>query len=228
MPNPWRPGDAALVNAAATTTATTATTTAAANGTTATSKEEAVISQANIPQTCADRVSATLVNKRLPAIFNGKGSFNGGVLLQPEALVVRCSYAHDGNSIGLLGGCPNEKCIDPRIAGCANAFVCRSVSDMIWWKCGWRGKSNLKSMLSSHVARAGAKTAYNEVVIERDSIALPSSIAAFFYTSDATDTQKDAVIDAHQAFLNIYHRDHSSVPLVVYEGASGFREVQGD
>ena len=180
---------------------------------------------------CADRIPASLISKRLPAIYTARGSFNGGVLLQPESMRVRCSYAHDGFSNTLARGCPEASCSDPRLSGCASSFYCRSLGEQLWWKCGWRANATA-TMLTAHQSRAGSKAAFNEVVIEAADLRLPVGIAAFFYAAAATPTQREAIAAAHQAFCNRFARSHAATPLLEYDpdpeavGGSGpFREV---
>jgi hypothetical protein len=62
----------------------------------------------------------------------------------------------------------------------------------------------LKSMMLMHGSR-GVKSAHNELVLERSALELPTSVAAFFYSSRAAPYQRAAVTDAHRAFLNAYH-----------------------
>ena len=83
-------------------------------------------------------------------------------------------------------------------------------------------------MLEAHAGSAASKTTANEVVLEASALALPGSVAAFFYAASATPVQREAVTDAHRSFLNRFHRDHSATPLLLYDrdrGAAPFREV---
>ena len=131
-------------------------------------------------------------------------------------------YAREAasNTIG-PDGCPPAACVDATSVKrmpslCADVFYCGSLAEPLWWKCGW-GHGNLTKMLQQHVGRANAKAAWNEVVLDASGVVLPDSIAAFFYTAQASSEQRASLRDDHHAFLNAFHRHSGETPLLRYD-----------
>ena len=154
-----------------------------------------------------------------------EGVITGVLLRASSGIRVRCSYSHEAHSNSVPTGCPDANCTDPRLPGCASSFYCRP-HEQLWWKCGWRG-AQLKEMLAAHASRAGSKTAYNEVVLEAESVRLPEGVAAFWYSSMATPRQIEGITAAHHEWLNRFTQSHGAMPLLRYdpERSEPFREV---
>ena len=164
-----------------------------------------------------NRITASIISKRAPGVYDLWDSYNGGVLLSPSHTTIKCSYSRDGFTYNIYpDGCPADDCVDNN----CGVYYCNGVGDEFWWKCGWRA-NQLSQMLSMHEARRsqGADhTDYNEIVVDVDNYlhALPHSIEAFFYTAWADEGQKQYVIGAHSSFKHSF-RHAAAVPLLKYD-----------
>lgn len=166
----------------------------------------------------ADRVTASVINKRVPGVYDLWDSANGGVLLSPAFTRVRCSFSRDGFTYNIQpDGCPDVSCNDPNNCG---VYYCGGQGDEMWWKCAWRS-NQLKSMLQMHEAKRGQHadhTDYNEIVVDVDTYlrGLPHSLEAFFYTAWASEDQKAFVRSAQHNFAHAYSR-HAMAPLLLFD-----------
>ena len=114
-----------------------------------------------------DRLSASLINKRLPYLFKEGGA---GIVLAPPATRIRCSYFGDGGTMP-------RRCTNPPATGCVPG--CCSVEGYPDWcedvrlesqavyGCAFK-PTDLDAMLRHHELRAngGSGQGYNEVIID--------------------------------------------------------------
>ena len=136
-----------------------------------------------------DRLSATLVSKQLPFLFNT----NAGMILAPNLAEMLCSYFNDGGTMAkkctdtshpdCVPGCSHEHTQEPN--WCTVAGVDPTDSSARLYDCAFR-PGDLEVMLRHHQS---APYSYNEVVIGTNKWAekLPDLIEAFFFVAGTDD-----------------------------------------
>ena len=161
-----------------------------------------------------DHLSASLINRRVPHLYQVPGG-GAGVVVSPTVRLA-CSYAYDSGTQGKVnGGCGAVPCTTHPAA----------------WECSWP-PDHLKQMMQAQEGRGSAYdghsaggSLHNELIIsdiywEQD---LPRLIYAFVFTADAAEAKAR---EAHAAFLAYYGQSEAQTPLLRFTG-SGFVDVSG-
>lgn len=143
-----------------------------------------------------DHESCTLVNLRLPHIYNNAG----GIILSAR-VGIECGFAADGGTQGrtMAQICGQQRCTPSR-----------------WWQCCF-GPGEFSAMLEAqqHTNSAG----YNEVIVSNakwDAL-LPDSVEAILDGGRAREV--------HERFLLDFPSKVGVVPLVRYTVGVGFSQV---
>ena len=151
-----------------------------------------------------DIISASIINRRLPAVYHLRGTTFAGTILRTDGLRIQCSYSRDGYTMRA----------DP-----CDAPSCASTHDGFWWKCKWGGWQ-LQQMMEMNVwiptidRKQTREGAYNELIVDPHSfhsgadISLPDRIVAFFYHAvQASSEQQQHARNFHRRFEQRYFGD---------------------
>eukprot|EP00947_MAST-08B_sp_MAST-8B-sp1_P000935 g935.t1 len=209
-----------------------------------------------------DRVSCSITNAAAPKTRAGMppagtpnlppvgsvGLFNydrGGVIIDPAAANMTCSYQGDGGTMTRTadergGGCgcqdapetgTGKACIEPQInstAGCNNRCPTPAAPAGTAWldchQCAWDGDqlSNMMTAQNAGVGAGGQALIYNEVLIEAAPWrANPAAfVDAFFYpkgSDPASLAGATKTLEAYRAFKQAYPQ--ADAPLLVLDAA---------
>jgi hypothetical protein len=178
--------------------------------------------------TLRDRFSTSLVYPGQSTVYTPLG-----FVVHPDAVSVNCGYIDDGGSM-------HERCQPPRRSDtCTQPRACPPLSSQATPKNCSYGPSRLQEMVLArnannrhgHVIRA-----YQEVVLDAATWVahLPHTIMAFFLEASSRPTRKwaqalQSLHGMHAAFLSMYGRTASDVPVVLFDAKHAerapFREL---
>lgn len=183
-------------------------------------------------QRYSDRLSASVVNRRLPSFFwaaekesTMRQAMSGFVLdagsMQPVNKSVFCSWGADAGTMGML--CEPLGRSDDCIPGCRPNYECGHMeyeSDYCWWPPHKMGR-----MVALHMARDRSDAHgcmqrdcnYNEVVLSMEYFtqALPQAVAAIFFPANSSGGEAYAR-RVRNAFQREFHMPEGLPPLVRY------------
>ena len=157
----------------------------------------------------ADRISASLINHRLPFLF----SLAAGLILRTGQTAVHCSYFADGGTMSKFCDTGIEGCVP----GCADdkgrPNWCDSSANVLdrganIYNCAFRPQDTAKMLMHHHAFAWG----YNEIVIDTAKWVknLPRTLEAMYFAKGDSDGEAQARA-VHSRFMAAY--PGATVPL---------------
>mmetsp|Transcript_36873 Transcript_36873/g.61063 ORF Transcript_36873/g.61063 Transcript_36873/m.61063 type:complete len:441 (+) Transcript_36873:21-1343(+) len=182
---------------------------------------------------CADRLSATLINKQVPYLYSSTAR---GIVINSTRVSVLCSFSFDGGTDQRICSPPGSSpmclpgCYRQKNSGAGDDWCdFRKTYDLGF--CAWHPEwlqGMMRQQLVGLVAREGLTACgkpqclYNEVVLDGQAwlAQLPEAVEAFFVPTGAPPSEERAARDARRAFLSRFHVSASNVPMMRLNVAS--------
>ena len=164
----------------------------------------------------SDRFASSLINKRVPFLFNTAG---GMVFRMAADNQILCAMSGDGGTMSVVCDPPGVSnacvpgcwsCLDESnqpIPSCQPTWCTESQP----WQCGWK-PSELQGMLMQQEANLIGSACvvdgkcYNEVIVDTETFEahLPHSLEAFFFLSTSSMSDEAHAREVHSSFLASY------------------------